>query len=94
MQRGVARKKIRQDACRVEWQDGRQAGCMQRGVARRQAGRMHAEGSGQTTGWQDACRGEWPYGRQVVDGRQSAGRQLFFETGIFSQLYYENRNLK
>jgi hypothetical protein len=72
----------RQDACRGEWPDSRQAGCMQRGVARRQAGRMYAD-----------CSREWPVGRQAVDSRQSAGRQLFFETGIFSQLYCPNRNL-
>ncbi len=38
---------------------------MQRGVARQQAGRMHAEGSSQTAGRQDACIGEWLDSRQA-----------------------------
>jgi hypothetical protein len=84
MQRGVVRQQVgrmhgegrgqtagRQNACRGEWPDSRQVGCMQRGVvrqqvgmmhaersARQQAGGMHAEGSSQTAGRQDACRGE------------------------------------
>jgi hypothetical protein len=46
---------------------------MQRGVARRQEGRMYAEGSGQTAGRQDACRSEWPYSMQRgVAGQQTS----------------------